>query len=229
MSSTAVVPGRERHSTMAVTTSSRTHMERSAGNKAVKPKSARMRLMTKGTPPPPSDEAMENMAESTEVSSLLSLAMVIVIAMAGPTPTAMPLTARSTHGNFCGHTDAGRQEMMPITQPPTTMDAGRGQKYRQMQGARAKRLTANSTQKVMLQKVAVLDSKPVSDMEVMSQVPRATSSPTERMAKKQHVNVKQFGSCEHRDVVLSCSCCRSSSLGSLRNSSEAKAIDPPAM
>ena len=50
------------------------------GKNASGPKRFRTRLITKGTPPAPSDEAMANIAESTEVSSTLSLAMLMVIA-----------------------------------------------------------------------------------------------------------------------------------------------------
>ena len=105
------------------------------------PKKLIIRLIRKGTPPAPREEAMANIAESTEVRSCRSFAMVMVIAYAGPTPSAMPLIANSRAGSW-GYMVAGKQLSAATEAPPMIIADGFKRKHLQRHGASTRRFTS---------------------------------------------------------------------------------------
>mmetsp|Transcript_73709 Transcript_73709/g.130124 ORF Transcript_73709/g.130124 Transcript_73709/m.130124 type:complete len:192 (-) Transcript_73709:589-1164(-) len=191
-----------------------------------------MRLARNGTMPAPTEAATEKSAESAELRSLRSFAMVMVMAWAGPAPRARAETANSTAKVECGRKMAGTQPNPESVTPVITTEEGSGVKQRMAKGARAKRLAAKRSQKRMFITVAVPELNPVCVRLVMSHVPHATSTPTARALMPAQLVVKRLGSLAPQFLPVeddSGVFAFSDSLGSARKSSEITAVTAAAM
>lgn len=143
--------------------------------------------------PAPTLAAMENHAESIQLSPACCFTIAMVMEYEGPTPMARPPVANNTATAFVGRAAPNRVAIAAINDPTMTNAEELGLNNQQHRGAMTRRLIANNAQKTVVMRDAVSRLCPIWRRHVVSHTPHATSAPIAGIARHTQAILKHVG------------------------------------